>query len=213
MEPPNNTDLAGPISSSLDVPVAFDTDVNAAALGESEWGAAQGLDTFLYLTIGTGIGGGGLANGRLMHGMLHPEMGHIRLPHDLAVDPYGGSCPFHGDCLEGLASGKAMELRWGQLAQTLPPGHPAWRLEAHYLALAVVSFVCTLSPQRVVMGGGIMQQAGIFPLVRQEVQALLNGYIQTREILEGIEGYIVPPGLGSRSGVLGSIALARQISL
>jgi fructokinase len=192
------------------VPIGFDTDVNGAALGEWRWGAAQGLDTFIYLTIGTGIGGGGLVNGKLMHGLLHPEMGHIPLPRDSAVDPFQGGCPFHGDCFEGLASGPAMEKRWGQKAETLPPDHPAWDLEAHYIALALQSLICTLSPQRIIIGGGVAQQPQILPLVRQKTQAALNGYVQSPAILEDIDTFIVPPALGGRAGVLGAIALAQQ---
>src|SRR3989454_7823124 len=130
-----HTDLAGTLSRALSLPVAFDTDVNAAAFAEQRWGAAQGLDTFLYVTVGTGIGGGAMVNGRLLHGLLHPEMGHIRIPHDLKSDSYPGSCPFHGDCLEGLASGPAMQQRWGMPPEGLPANHAAWVLEAHYLAL------------------------------------------------------------------------------
>ncbi|HBY95719.1 MAG TPA: fructokinase, partial [Chloroflexi bacterium] len=161
-------------------------------------------------TIGTGIGGGGMVNDRLIHGLIHPEMGHIRIPHNRDADPYAGSCPYHGDCLEGMASGPALEGRWGQRGETLPPDHPAWPLEAHYLALGLVNFICTLSPQRIVMGGGVMKAPGLFPMVRQKVQALLNGYVQAPEILERINEYIVPPGLGDRAGVLGAIALAQQ---
>lgn len=204
------TDMAGIIGQALGVPVGFDTDVNAAALGEGWWGAAQGLTTFLYLTIGTGIGGGGLSNGQLMHGLLHPEMGHIRLPHDWQTDPFAGICPYHGDCLEGLASGPALQARWGSSAETFPPEHPVWALQAHYLALACVNFICTLSPQRIILGGGVMNQSQLFPLIRQEVQALLNGYVQVPAILQQIDSYIVPPGLGSRAGVLGALALAEQ---
>ncbi|MCX7839540.1 MAG: ROK family protein [Anaerolineae bacterium] len=202
-----NTDLVGAIRRALDVPVAFETDVNAAALGEHRWGAARGLDTFIYLTIGTGIGGGGLVSGKLMHGLIHPEMGHIRLPHDLTRDPFPGACPFHGDCLEGLASGPALEKRWGARAETLPADHPAWELEAHYLALALVNYICTLSPQRIILGGGVMEQAQLFPLIRREVVQLLNGYIQSPAIIEQIDTYIVPPALGARAGVLGALAL------
>jgi len=190
------------------LPVAFDTDVNAAALGEARWGAAQGLDTFLYLTVGTGIGGGGMANGRLLHGLIHPEMGHIRVPHDLRADPFSGGCPFHGDCLEGLASGPAMEARWGRRAETLPPEHAAWDLEAHYIALGLATWICTLSPQRIILGGGVMRQVHLFPRIRAQVLALLNGYIQAPEIMERVAEYIVPPGLGGDAGVLGAIALA-----
>lgn len=203
-----NVDLAGEIRRGLNLPVGFDTDVNGAALAEGLWGAARRLDTFIYITVGTGIGGGGMVGGRLIHGMLHPEMGHIRIPHDRQADPFAGTCPYHGDCLEGLACGPAIEARWGARAETLPPGHPAWPLEAHYLALAVVNFVCTLSPQRVILGGGVMNQRQLFPMIRAGVRELLSGYIPTRQILEGIDEYIVPPALGERAGILGAIALA-----
>lgn len=203
------TDFAGKIGQALRVPVGFDTDVNVAALGEHRWGAAQGLDTFIYLTIGTGLGGGGMVNGQLIHGLIHPEMGHIHIPHDWQKDPYAGSCPYHGDCLEGLAAGPALAGRWGQPGETLPDDHPAWELEAHYLALALVNFVCTLSPQRIVMGGGVMDKTFLFPMIRSQVRDLLNGYIQAPDILNDIDRYIVPPGLGNRSGVLGAIALAQ----
>ncbi|MDF2628016.1 MAG: fructokinase [Symbiobacteriaceae bacterium] len=205
-----NADVRGPIAAALGVPVGFDTDVNAAALGEYRWGAAAGLDTFVYLTVGTGIGGGGMLAGRLMHGMIHPEMGHMRIPHDRQADPYAGFCPYHGDCLEGLAAGPALERRWGRKAAELPPDHPAWALEAEYLALGLMNLVCTLSPQRIILGGGVMGQAHLFPLVRARVQALLNGYVEAPAILEDIDQYIVPPGLGERAGVLGAIALAEE---
>ncbi len=207
-----HTDFAGTFRRALNLPVGFDTDVNAAALGEHRWGAAQGLDAIVYLTIGTGIGGGALFNGRLLHGLVHPEMGHMRIPHDRQADPFPGGCPFHGDCFEGLAAGPALEQRWGQRAETLPEDHPAWDLEAHYLALAVANIVCTLSPQRILIGGGVMDQPRLLPLVRQKVQQLLNGYIRAPEILERIEHYIVAPGLGKRAGVLGAIALAEQVA-
>jgi fructokinase len=203
-----DTDLLGAIHRATGLPVAFDTDVNAAALGEARWGAAKGLDTFLYLTIGTGLGGGGMANGRLMHGLVHPEMGHIPVPHDLRADPFPGWCPFHADCLEGLVCGPALEARWGQRGETLPPEHPAWDLEAHYIALGLATWICTLSPQRIILGGGVMRQAHLFPRIRTQVLALLNGYIQAPEILERIADYIVPPALGGNAGVLGAIALA-----
>jgi len=205
-----HTDLVGPLQRALDVPMGFDTDVNGAALGEWRWGAAQGLDDFVYLTVGTGLGGGAMVNGELLHGMMHPEMGHMRLPHDFEADPYPGHCPFHGDCFEGLVCGPAIAERWGVDPRTLPPDHPAWALEARYLALGLVNIITVLSPQRVILGGGIMDQRQLFPMVRTDVQTLLNGYLQTPEILERIDEYIVPPGLGSRAGVLGAIALAEQ---
>ena len=206
-----HTDFVGPIRRQLGIPVAFDTDVNAAAMGEHRWGAAQGLDTFIYLTVGTGIGGGGMVNGRLMHGLLHPEMGHIRIPHDLAVDPFPGCCPFHGDCLEGLACGKAIEDRWGQESEKLPVDHPAWTLEARYLALGLANFILTLSPQRIIIGGGIMQQRDLYPLIRSNVLEILGDYLKVPAILDQIEEYILPPELGERAGVLGAIALAQDI--
>ena len=202
------TDMVGPVRQALGVPVRFDTDVNAAALGEGRWGAAQGLDTFIYLTIGTGIGGGGLINGKLMHGLVHPEMGHVRIPHDAAADPFAGACPFHGDCLEGLASGPAMNARWGRPAESLPDDHPAWGLEARYLALALNNFVCTLSPQRIVLGGGVMERRSLFPLIHRELQRLLNGYVQAVQLLSHVDRYVVPPAFGGRAGVLGALALA-----
>lgn len=202
-----NVDLVGRIQQAIPVPVAFDTDVNAAAYGEYRWGAGQGLDSCLYLTIGTGIGGGGVINGQLMHGLVHPEIGHIFLPHDRTVDPFPGHCPFHGDCWEGLASGPAIKARWGQSAETLGEEHPAWDLEATYIAYGLVNLITTLSPQRLILGGGVMGQERIFALVRQRVQTLLNGYVQHPAITQAIESYIVPPGLGNRAGVLGSMAL------
>lgn len=205
-----NTDFAGVVARALALPVAFDTDVNGAALAEGRWGAAQGLDTFLYLTIGTGIGGGAVAGGQLLHGLLHPEMGHVHIPHDWERDPYPGRCPYHGDCLEGMAAGPAIGDRWGQRAETLPPDHPAWALEATHLAYGIVNFIVTLSPQRIILGGGVMEQPQLFPLVRQRVLEVLNGYVQAPRLLEAIDEYIVPPGLGNRAGVLGALALGQQ---
>jgi len=205
-----DVDFAGRIGRALGLPVGFDTDVNGAGLGEWEHGAARGVDDFVYLTIGTGIGGGGMSDGRLFHGLVHPEMGHVRVPHDRAVDPFPGSCPFHGDCLEGLASGPALAARWGRSAEELPGDHPAWPLEAHYLALALVNCICTLSPRRIVLGGGVMEQPALLPLIRREVLELLNGYVQARELLEDIDGFIVAPMLGSQAGLVGAFGLARR---
>jgi fructokinase len=195
-------DIAGEVRRGLGVPVGFDTDVNGSAMGEARWGAARGLTDAIYLTVGTGIGGGAISGGRVVHGRQHPEMGHIRLPHNLAADPFPGVCPFHGDCFEGLASGPAMQARWGSPAHELPSGHPAWLLEAHYIALGLTALQCTLSPQRIILGGGVMNHEQIFPLIRLEIERLLNGYLAPCEI--------VPPGLGKRSGVLGALALAEQ---
>lgn len=205
-----NTPVVRPLSETFGVPVAIDTDVNAAAVGEGVWGAAQGLSDFLYLTIGTGIGGGGVFHGKPLHGLIHPEMGHIRLPHDFQMDPYAGHCPFHADCFEGLANGPSIEARWGVRGETLPIDHPAWILEAHYIALALHNFICTLSPQRIILGGGVMQQEQIFPLIRAKTLDLLKGYVQSPVLFEHMDEYIVPPGLGGRAGVLGAIALAQR---
>lgn len=205
-----NTPIAGAIARALRVPVGFDTDVNGAALAEWRWGAARALHSFIYLTVGTGIGGGGLMDGRLMHGLIHPEMGHIRIPHDRLADPFAGSCPFHGDCLEGLASGPAMQARWGEPAESLEDDHTGWTLEAHYLALALANFVCTLSPQRIILGGGVMSNRALLPLIRREVVRLLNNYIRAPQILDAIDEYIVEPGLGNRAGALGALALAER---
>jgi len=205
-----DTPFAPILERELNLPVGFDTDVNGAALGEFQWGAAIGLDNFVYLTVGTGIGGGAMVNGALLHGLLHPEMGHILLPPH-PTDPHPeGFCPFHGHCLEGMANGPAIEKRWGQKAETLPLDHPAWQLEAHYLAAGLVNIIVTLSPRRIILGGGVMQQAHLFPLVRERLQALLNGYVQSSVILRQTDSFIVPPELGSMAGVLGAIALAEQ---
>jgi fructokinase len=203
-----NFDLVGAIRGAFDLPIGFDTDVNAAALAESCWGAARGLRTFLYVTVGTGIGGGVMVEGALLHGMMHPETGHIRVPHDLARDPFPGACPYHGDCLEGLASGVAMEQRWGIAPMALPSGHPGWALEADYLAAACANWICTLSPQRLILGGGVMQPH-LVPLIRARVVSLMNGYIDTPD-LAAIESYIVPSPLGGRAGLLGALALAAR---
>ena len=204
----SNVRVLDMIQDGVGLPAVIDTDVNGAALGEAKWGVAQGLDNFVYLTIGTGIGGGGLVNGRPMHGLVHPEMGHMRLPHDLEADPFPGVCPYHGDCWEGLANGPAIEARWGAPGQDLPVDHPAWELEAHYIALALHNLICTLSPARIILGGGVSQQMHIFPLIRQKVRKSLAGYVRSAAILDDIDSFIVPPGLGDRAGRLGAVAMA-----
>ena len=204
-----DTDLVASLRAGLGVPIALDTDVNAAALGEWRQGAAAGLDTFCYITVGTGIGGGAVAGGRIVHGLLHPEFGHMRIPHDRARDPFDGICPYHGDCLEGLASGEAIRQRWGRPGQELS-GSAAWEIEAEYLALALVNVICVLSPQRIIIGGGVAKQPRLLPLARRRVRELLAGYLRAPELTEpdAIERYIVPPGLGDSSGVIGAIELA-----
>lgn len=204
------TDLCRTFEQGTAAPVILDTDANAAALGEGFWGAARDLRDYVYLTIGTGIGGGLVTHGKPHHGLIHPEMGHVRLPHSKEEDPFDGICPFHGDCFEGLASGPAIQARTQQPGESLPAYHPVWELEANYIALALVNLVCTLSPQRIILGGGVMQQTQLFPMIQMKVQLMLNGYIHAPAILETIDQFIVPPLLGQRAGVLGAIALARQ---
>lgn len=205
-----NYDLKGSIERALKVPVQFDTDVNAAIRGEVRWGGARGLTDAVYMTIGTGVGGGAIAHGRVVHGLVHPEMGHLRLPHDRERDPFPGICPYHGDCLEGLACGPALQARWGKPATELGEGHEAWALEAHYLGLALVNILLTLSPQRIVLGGGVMQNQFLFPIIRAEVVRMLGGYVRDPSILERVDEFIVPPRLGNDVGVLGSLALAEE---
>ncbi len=202
-----NTDLLGCFKRAFPIPVAIDTDVNAAALGEFLWGNAVGVDPFVYFTIGTGIGMGGLVNNSLLHGLTHPEAGHMIMKHDLVRDPFPGACTYHRDCFEGLATGFAIQQRWGQRGETLPDDHPAWKLEAHYIAQAMVNTILMLSPRRIILGGGVMRKEFLFPLIRSEVIELLNGYVQSPYILDRIEELIVPPRLGGCAGVLGSIAL------
>lgn len=192
-------DLAGPIRKAFPIPVGFDTDVNAAALGEARWGAARDGEDSLYLTVGTGVGGGAIVSGRLVHGTSHPEMGHIRIPHE---DSFAGVCPYHGDCLEGLSSGPAIQARWGKPAEELPEDHPAWTAEARCLALAVVNLAAVLSTKRVILGGGVMRHASLYAAIRKEVTKLLNGYVEPPEI--------VPPELGDGAGVCGALALAED---
>lgn len=205
-----NTDVVGRIQERFGVPIGWDTDVNAAALGEHVWGAAQRLHTFVYLTVGTGVGGGGMIRGRLMHGLVHPEMGHIVLPRDRRVDPYPGCCPYHGDCLEGMASGPAIAERWGKPGSELPADHDAWVLEAEYMALGLTTLVCALSPRRIILGGGVMKAPGLIPRIRERLLKHLGGYIQHPAIADDIDNYVVPPALGDQAGVLGGIALARR---
>lgn len=199
-----------PIQKAFPVPLGFDTDVNGAAFGEWRFGAAKGLDTFIYLTFGTGIGGGGMVGGRLMHGLVHPEMGHMKIPHDTKTDPYLGRCPFHGDCFEGLAAGPAIEARWGTRGEHLPEDHPAWDLETDYIAQGLTNLICTLSPERIILGGGMMQQEHLFSKIRTKVQDKLNGYVQSDAILQHIDTYIVPPALKNQAGIKGALALADQ---
>ncbi len=209
-----NIDVLGAFRRAFNLPLDFELDVNAAALGEYTWAPEnRSLDSLVYYTIGTGIGAGVIVNGQVIHGMTHPEAGHIRLPHDRAKDPFPGVCPFHGDCFEGLATGPALAARWGQPGESLPEEHPAWELEAGYIAAALVNTILLLSPRRIVLGGGVMQRLFLFPLIRQKVKELLNSYVAS-PVLEGdLSDYIVPPALGNRSGVLGALAMAQKLIL
>ena len=192
-------DVVGALRT-LSVPVAFDTDVNGAALAEYRWGAGRGVDPFVYVTVGTGIGGGAIVGARPVHGLVHPEMGHVPITRDSA-DTFAGACPYHRDCLEGLASAVALSQRWGALPETLPAEHEAWRLQARYLALGVAAIAAVLSPPRIVLGGGVMRAAGLLARVRAETLKTLAGYVRAPDL--------VPPALGERAGVLGALALAQ----
>ena len=192
-------DVVGALRT-LSVPVAFDTDVNGAALAEFRWGAGRGVDPFVYVTVGTGIGGGAIVGARPVHGLVHPEMGHVPITRD-STDAFAGACPYHRDCLEGLASAVALSQRWGALPETLPAEHEAWRLQARYLALGVAAIAAVLSPPRIVLGGGVMRAAGLLARVRAETVKTLAGYVRAPDL--------VPPALGERAGVLGALALAQ----
>jgi fructokinase len=206
----SNTDVLGTLHRALKVNIIFDTDVNAAALGEYKWGASKGFDPSLYLTVGTGIGGGYIKDGRSLVGLLNPEMGHIRIPHSRELDPFPGCCPFHGDCFEGLASGPAIEKRLGLTGAIVPEKDAFWDLEADYIASALMNYILILSPRKIILGGGVMQREFLFPKVRRRVRELLGGYVSSKNVLEHIEDYIRPPGLANQSGSLGAIALAMQ---
>ena len=205
-----NQPLLPTLQESLHVPAMIDTDVNVAALAEWKLGAAKGLNSCLYVTIGTGVGAGLVVEGHLVHGLLHPEMGHMLLQPAKNDPTPDGFCPFHKGCLEGLASGPAIEKRWGRKAYELPQDHEAWELEGWYLAQMCVNAICTLSPEKIILGGGVMQQKHLFPMIRKKTQELLNGYIRHQAILEKIDAYITEPGLGTRSGATGALLLAKQ---
>lgn len=205
-----NYNIMGALKARYNIPMAFDTDVNGAALGEAYFGAAKGLDSALYLTIGTGVGGGAIVGGQLVHGLLHPEMGHMRLI-VREDDNYAGKCPFHGTCFEGLAAGPAIEGRWGVKGHELGEDHPAWDLEAYYIGQALATYILTISPKKIILGGGVMHQLQLFPMIHKYVQEMLNGYIQKEEITtDKIKDYIVAPGLGDNAGVCGALALAKS---
>lgn len=206
-----HTDVVGPLKSQFKVPVGFDTDVNAAVFGEYMWGAGKSCDPLIYITVGTGIGGGVIVNGHLLHGLLHPEIGHLQVPPPSGKDAISKDCqcPFHKCCMEGFASGPAIMKRWGQRADTLPADHPAWDEVSEVLAHGLTNLILTLSPRRIILGGGVMHQAHLLPLIRSKVTRDLNGYLQLPEITRNMDSYIVAPGLGDRSGLLGALALGQ----
>ena len=201
-----NYNIVGAFADALDIPVGFDTDVNGSALGEATWGITKGLDNSIYITIGTGVGMGIISNGKLLHGMLHPEFGHIPLTKH-PEDHYEGHCPYHGTCFEGMAAGPAIEARWGQKAITLKDDLKVWDIEAHYIAEACTTLIMTLSPQIIILGGGVMHQEQLFPLIREKVRTMVNGYIRTDELAD-LDHYIVPASLHDDQGIMGAIKLA-----
>ena len=205
-----NVDINGAFARGIGLPIIMDTDVNAAALGELRWGAGRDLDHFLYVTVGTGIGVGAVIGGVLLRGEHHPEMGHMFVPGSSAEPSgFGGVCPFHATCVEGLASGTAIVKRWGGRLRELPPDHPAWQLEAEYLAMFLANLTFTLQPQRIVVGGGVMN-IRILSMVRTLLHACVAGYRVTLRDIEAVNQYLILPELGGRAGVLGAIALANQ---
>lgn len=198
-------DLLGILKKELNVPIGLDTDVNGSCLGEMTYGCAKGLDSVIYITIGTGVGVGVSVNGKLLHGMLHPEGGHILLERH-PEDPDGGICPYHKNCLEGFASGPSIERRWGKKAIELVDRPEVWEMESYYIAQALTDYIMILSPQKIILGGGVMHQEQLFPLIRSKVKEMVNGYINTKE-LEDIDNYIVPASLNDDQGIMGCIKL------
>lgn len=201
----SQTDMVGAFSG-LGIPVVIDTDVNCSALGEKSRGAGRGLDSIVYITIGTGIGIGVITEGKLLHGMLHPEGGHILLPKAYA-DSFKGCCPFHEGCFEGLASGTSIYKRWGIRAENIEEGHEAWDIEAYYIAQALVNYVMILSPQRIILGGGVMHQKHLLDKVRRYFKELIADYISTDEI-DRLDEYIVLQSLSDEQGIMGALILA-----
>ena len=203
----SNCDVVGYLKNALDIPVAFDTDVNGAALGEHLYGAARGLDDFVYVTIGTGIGAGVFANGRPLNGMVHPEVGHMLISRHREQVAFDNICPFHDNCLTNVAAGPAIEARWKKSGHELPEDHQAWDLEAYYLAIMCVNLTLCLSPRLIILGGGVMSQTQLYPKIRRHFKELMNGYMLPSIALED---YIVAPELPGTSGEVGSIVLAEQ---
>jgi fructokinase len=206
-----HTPVVSRFAPLFDVPIAFDTDVNGAALAEGRWGAAQGLTDFAYLTVGTGIGGGLVVGGRLVHGLLHPELGHVRVPR-LAGDTFPGACSFHGDCVEGLASGPAIAARVGMAADRIPVDHPVWDSVAHALGHLLHNLMLATSPRRILIGGGVIEsRPELFEPIRRRLAASINDYLSCAELGGGLGNYVTAPGLGALAGPLGALALAAAV--
>ncbi len=209
----SGTDIVGVLAREFACPIGFDTDVNAAALAEHRWGAARDVDSMVYVTVGTGIGGGVISRSAPIHGLMHPEIGHIH-PRRHALDrSFAGVCPFHGDCLEGLASGPAIVARSGRELGEIEPGHPQWEIEADYIGQLCAQLVLTVSPQRIVLGGGVMTQTELVVPIRRRMLHWLGGYVARPEILDDVDNYVVSPALHARSGVLGAVLLAMDASM
>lgn len=194
------------MQDALKLPMGLDTDVNGSCLGEVTYGTAKGLDSVIYITVGTGIGVGIVLDGRLVHGMLHPEAGHILIAPE-AGDEGHCICPYHSHCLEGLAAGPSIEKRWGAKAVELTERSEVWELESQYLAQAIVNLILTVSPKRIILGGGVMHQEQLFPLIRKKVPELMNGYIRTPQ-MQNMDTYIVPASLQDNQGIMGGLRLA-----
>ena len=205
-----NYNFLGELKINFNIPIGFDTDVNVAALGEYTWGAAKGISDFIYITVGTGVGVGHIVNHQCAHGLIHPEMGHILVKRShLDLSGFSGNCPYHSDCLEGMAAGPAINARWNiDHSGVLPEEHVAWEIEADYLAQALMNYILICSPKKIIMGGGVMHQKQLFPMIQEKLLILLNGYVNHKEILNKIDSYIIPPALGDEAGMKGAIALA-----
>jgi len=197
-------------SEVMNVPIGFETDVNAAALGEHLYGAGRGIENIAYVTIGTGIGAGFISQGKIYNGGAHPEVGHMLMPRDPAMDPFEGICPFHGDCLEGLACGPAIEKRWGLKGSELANKLEVWELQSHYLAIMCVNLVNICAPEKIILGGGVMKQKQLFPLIRSKFEHIMNGY-SCMEALNDLDSFITEPEMDGFSGEAGALSMALEL--
>ena len=205
-----NCDIVGPFARELGIPVGFDTDVNGSLMGEANFGCAKGLENSVYITVGTGIGAGIMTNGKMLQGMLHPEAGHLTLKRYPEDEAFESNCPFHASCFEGLASGPAIQKRWGKKGVELADRPEVWEMEAYYIAQALVAYIMILSPEKIILGGGVMHQPQLLPLIREEVKRQANSYIRTSQ-MEDLDNYIVGASLGDDQGILGAACLAMEV--